>query len=543
VRPKFRNTVPALLIGFTVACGGLVFAADSPAKSNEPAKAAGRDADQADSVTDGVVTVNGHQIAYTATAGVLTVGSTDTQDASLSEHASANGEEKSATPRAHMFYVAYVKKDGGKDRPITFLYNGGPGSSTAFLHMFALGPRRVVVPDPQAPATPGAPYRVVNNDFSLLDQSDLVFIDAPGTGFGRLEGEGKEKAFWGSDADAHAFGRFIRRYLTRYGRWSSPKYLLGESYGTLRTAQLAAALQDVSLSGIVMVSQLLNFTDFAEAPHYNPGADQAYALLLPSMAAVAFYHHKLPNQPASLQPFLVEVEQYALGEYMSALLQGSDLSAARRDAVAAKLHEYTGLPVSLLLKSDLRIRSGVFTKNLFADDEQTIGTLDGRFRAADLDPLAGDADNYDPLFNALVPAASEATNDYLRGTLKYNSNLTYELIVNEVHVDWNWRHEQPGKASSEALGLGNNVMPDLAFAMKLSPRLKVMVTGGYFDLGTPFFGSLFEMHHLPIPQGLQSNIAYHYYPAGHMFYLNDEALRQFHGDLATFIEESGGHRH
>jgi carboxypeptidase C (cathepsin A) len=502
---------------------------------------------EADSVTEGVVTVEGHPIAYTATAGVLTVGSTNAQDATLtSEHPPASGDAKAAAatpPLAHMFYVAYVKKDGGKDRPITFLYNGGPGSSTAFLHIYALGPRRILVPEPQDGTRTTIPARLVNNDFSLLDQSDLVFIDAPGTGFGDLEGEGKEKAFWGSDADAHAFNRFVRRFLTRYGRWTSPKYLLGESYGTLRNAQLAANLHDVPLNGIIMVSQLLNFSDFAEVPEYDPGTDQAYALLLPSLAAVAFYHHKLPSQPASLQPFLSEVEQFALGEYMTALLQGSELAPARREAIAAKLHEYTGLPVALLLKADLRVRSGVFTKNLLSDNQQTIGTLDGRFAGPDLNPLAGDADDYDPLEFALDPAATAATNDYLRGTLKYGRDRTYNMLDLSIHLDWNWRHEQPGRPASEGLGVGNNVMPDLAFAMKLNPGLKVMLTGGYYDLGTPYFGSTFEMHHLPIPQELQSNISYHFYPGGHMFYVNDASLRQFHADLVAFIASSGGHAH
>ena len=305
-----------------------------------------------DSTTDGTVTVGGQTIAYTrgggnADGGIDRRAGRDAglwranllPDAGVKPPDKDKPEEAPATAR--MFYVAYFKKDAAAEqRPVTFLYNGGPGSSTMWLHMGAFGPRRVVTPD--AEHKEGAPYKMVNNEYSLLDASDLVFIDAPGTGFSRIFGKDKEKAFWGVDQDAHAFDRFIRRFLTKYDRWNSPKYLLGESYGTPRSAVLSAVLQNVDLNGIILLSQILSFDNSIDGPKLNPGVDQAYALALPTFAATAYYHKKLPSQPAALEPFLAEVEQYAMGDYMSALLQGSELPAARKQAVAEKLHEYTG---------------------------------------------------------------------------------------------------------------------------------------------------------------------------------------------------------
>ena len=509
------------------------------AKPNDSAAVAGSldRPREPDSATAGSVTIDGRAIAYQAVAGTLTVGSNEAQDQELDLDGSLPARADAKTPdqpTARMFYVAYFKKDAPAGRPISFIYNGGPGGSSILLHMGAFGPRRVIAPD-GAPDT-GAPYKLVNNNYSLLDVSDMVFIDAPGTGFGRLTGPDKERAFWGNDPDAHAFERFIRRFLTKYDRWNSPKFLVGESYGTLRNAQLAATLQNVSLTGIVMLSQLLSLGEFAATAQFTPGQEQAYALALPSYAAVAFYHQKLPAQPPALQPFLIEVEQYALGAYMGALLQGSELTAAAREAVAEKLHAYTGLPVNLLLKADLRVDSGMFAKNLLLDAATTAGTLDGRYTGPDLDPLAGEA-SYDPLINSVIPAYTAAANEYLRTQLKYGRNQTYKVQLGDAdHFKWDWRHGVPGGPSAEAAyGVATNVLPDLAYAMKLNPKMKVMLAGGYFDLATPFFAGIYEMHQLQIPQALQANISYRQYLSGHVVYLNEEALRQFHSDVAAFI--------
>src|SRR5580692_11654974 len=389
---------------------------------------------QPDSVTDGTVTVGGQAIPYRAVAGTLTVGATDSQDAALGLDGKLlpdTGEKpldppkpEEAPPTARMFYTAYFKKGAPTEaRPVMFLYNGGPGSSTMWLHMGSFGPRRVLTTDTQH--DPAAPYKIASNEFSLLDVTDLVFIDAPGTGFSRIMGKDKEKAFWGTDQDAHAFERFIRRFLTKFNRWNSPKYLLGESYGTPRSAVLSAALQNVDLNGIVLLSQILSFDNSADGPRWNPGVDQAYALALPTYAATAFYHHKLPTQPAALEPFLTEVETYALGDYMSALLQGSELPEAKRQAVAEKLHEYTGLPVAYILKSNLRVSGGAFSKTLQEPEGITTGRLDTRYQGPDYDPLSSDAD-YDPQSNAISSAYTTAINQYLRTDLKYGLNWTYK---------------------------------------------------------------------------------------------------------------------
>ena len=329
-------------------------------------------------------------------------GSTEAQDATLAANGSIlpdSGVKPATDPNeapatARMFYVAYFKKDAvASHRPVMFLYNGGPGSATMWLHLGTFGPRRVVVPDTKHQE--GAPYSVVENQYSLLDVCDLVFIDAPGTGLSRTFGKEKAKAFYGIDADGHAFARFIHRFLSKYDRWNSPKYLFGESYGTPRSAVLAADLRDVDLNGIVLLSQILSFDNSVDDPRWNPGVDQAYALALPTYAATAYYFHKLPTQPAALKPFLAEVEKFAIGEYMSALLKGSELADDEKRAVAEKLHGYTGLPVDYLVRSDLRVVGGDFSKALKLDEATTIGRLDTRFQGPDINPLSEGAD-YDP---------------------------------------------------------------------------------------------------------------------------------------------------
>jgi carboxypeptidase C (cathepsin A) len=495
-----------------------------------------------DSTTEGSVTVGGQVIAYKAVAGTLTVGSTDAQDATIGldgkmlpgtgEKAPDPEKPDEALATARIFYVAYFKKDAGTARPVTFLYNGGPGSATMWLHMGSFGPRRVVTTDGQHDE--GAPYKIVNNENSLLDVSDLVFIDAPGTGFSRIMGKDKEKAFWGVDPDAHAFDRFIRRFLTKFDRWNSPKYLFGESYGTPRSAVLSADLQNVDLNGIILLSQILSFDNSIDGPKWNPGVDQAYALGLPTFAATAFYHHKLPTQPAALDPFLAEVEQYAMGDYMAALLQGSELPEAKKQAVAEKLHGYTGLPVAYLLRANLRVSGSAFSKQLQLDDETTTGRLDARYKGPDLDPLSSDAE-YDPQSNAISSAYTAALNDYMRKELKYGADQTYKPgAYTDANFTWDLRHQAPGGPPANQSS-STNVMPDLAYTMKSNPKMKVMLAGGYYDLATPYFEGKFEMHHLPIPDKLQANISYHYYQSGHMVYVNEDVLKQFHADVAAFI--------
>ncbi len=507
----------------------LFLAASSFAAAPEPAKTA-PPFQPAAVTTSGSVTAGGTSVSYDAVAGTLLVHAKDWDDtAAKDDKANPNAE-------ASMFYAAYFKR--GADaarRPITFLFNGGPGSASLWLHMGAFGPRRVVTSDDAH--TPAAPYRVIDNPQSLLDASDLVFIDAPGTGFGRIRGTDAAKAFYGVDQDAAAFARFIRDFLSKYGRWNSPKYLFGESYGTMRGAVLAYLLeQDVhaDLNGVIFLSQVLNWDIYPDIPEANPGLDLPYQLALPSFAATAWYHRKLPKRPAELRPLLLEVERFAMGEYALALAKGNSLAPARRLAIARKLHGYTGIPVSYILKSNLRINYGPFQKELLSDSDTTTGSLDTRFTGPTMDPLSKTAD-YDPQGSAISPAYVSAFNAYVRGTLKFGAGLTYKTSANN-YGDWDFTHAPPGVgAPIKSLP---NVMPDLAAAMKLNPGLKVLLNGGYYDVVTPYYEGWYEMHHLPIPPALQGNIEYKFYESGHMVYANEASLQALHDRVADFIRKT-----
>ena len=490
------------------------------------------------STSPGSVSVEGNTINYHAVTGLLIVhpkGWNDAAGKSGGDGQAMGPHEHQAhkkPPEASMFYVAYFK-DGEKpgERPITFLYNGGPGSSTVWLHMGAFGPRRVVTADHTH--TPPAPYQVVNNDYSLLDASDLVFVDAPGTGFSRVT-PGAEKDFYGADPDVHAFSEFIMQFLSKYGRWNSPKYLFGESYGTPRSANLINVLEtedDTDFNGVILLSQILSYDESTGMVRYEPGLDLPYEVALPTYTATAWYHHRLPNAGQQLEPLLSEVEHFALTDYARALRAGSSLSPEQRAAIAAKLHDYTGLPLSYIEKANLRIDGGEFEQSLQGDADMTTGRLDSRFSGPSLDPLSQRAD-YDPQSAAIGSAYVAAFNDYVRKDLHYGTGMSYRPEV-RLFRTWNSRHQPPG--APFALPQGLNVMPDLANAMKYDPDLKVMLNGGYFDLATPFFEGMYEMAHLPMPRKLQANIEYHYYESGHMVYAHVPALKMLHDNVAAFI--------
>ncbi|HEY2177921.1 MAG TPA: hypothetical protein VGH15_05005 [Caulobacteraceae bacterium] len=532
----------------TIMAGAPALAADMPAKNGSDKNLTDKTVPSGwsiftpESVTsEGLVTVEGQKIPYRAVAGTLVVHPKGWDDA-VQKAVAAETDDKAKVeangnnPRAEasMFYVAYFKNGApSASRPITFFYNGGPGSSTVWLHMGAFGPRRVVTADDTH--TPAAPYSVVDNAYSLLDATDMVFIDAPGTGFSRIAGKDKEKAFWGVDPDAHAFSQFILEFLSRYGRWNSPKYLFGESYGTPRSAVVVNELEtgeSVDFNGVILLSQILNFDLSADGPEFNPGTDEAYVVTLPTYAATAWYHNRLPgSRPADLDAFMREVETFANGEYAAALQAGAELDPARRQAVAEQLAKYTGLPVAYVLKADLRVNGGMFEKNLQDPEGLTTGRLDTRFSGPDMDPLSKEAD-YDPQSAAISSAYVSAFNDYVRKQLGYGDGKTYKPEI-EVGKDWKFDHQAPG-APFPIPGI-LNVMPDLASAMKYNPGLKVMVNGGYFDLATPFYEGWYEDHHLPIPAKLQNNIEYRYYQSGHMVYAHESALKELHDNVASFI--------
>jgi carboxypeptidase C (cathepsin A) len=538
---------PWLTVMVVLASGAaLAAAADLPKPDGETTKESHRfEPFKAESVTsNGTVTIGGRAIAYEAIAGTLVVhpkGWDDVPRETASEKAPAGGEDgaeaRNPTAEASMFYVAYFRTGAGL-RPVTFFYNGGPGSSTMWLHMGAFGPRRIVTSTDAH--TPAAPYSLVNNAFSLLDATDLVFIDAPGTGFSRIAGKDREKAFFGVDGDAYAFSDFIAQFFSKYSRWNSPKYLFGESYGTPRSAVVVNQLESdrsIDFNGVILLSQILNFDLSPDRPTGNPGIDLPYQTALPTYAATAWYHKKLPGERGSLDALLKEVEQFAMGDYARALAAGSELSSGERAAIAGKLHEYTGLPVDYILKANLRIDGGEFRQNLQGDGGMTTGRLDSRFSGPDIDPLAQRAE-YDPQSTALGSAYVSAINDYLRRELRYGVDKTYKYRIQTFRT-WNFAHQQPGQNEPPfSPRQGTNVMPDLANAMKLNPNLKVQLNAGYFDLATPFYQGVYEMQHLPIPQSLQANIEFRFYESGHMVYAKDESLRQLHDNVADFIRRT-----
>ncbi len=539
--------VAALAVAFSAAVIAASAAPNTPdAKSGDTAPDGKFEPFKAEAVTStSTVTIGGQVISYQAIAGTLIVHPKDWDDVPRDPKAEKGGpgaaedggDTKNPTAEASVFYVAYFKSGAGS-RPVTFVYNGGPGSASFWLHMGAFGPRRIVTSTDGH--TPAAPYSLINNGSSLLDVTDLVFIDAPGTGFSRIAGKDKEKAFYGVDQDAYAFSEFISQFLSKYGRWNSPKYLFGESYGTPRSAVLINQLEadrSIDFNGVILLSQILNFDLSPDRPTGNPGVDLPYQTVLPTYAATAWYHKKLPAQHENLEAFLAEVEQFAMGDYGRALAAGSELAPAERSAIAEKLHQYTGLSVEYILRADLRIDGGEFRQTLQGEAGLATGRLDTRFSGPDLDPLAQRAD-YDPQSSALSSAYVSAFNEYLRKDLRYGEGKTFKPSI-QTFGTWNFQHRQPGQNQPPTSSRqGSNVMPDLANAMKINPNLKIQLNAGYYDLATPFYQGVYEMHHLPIPANLQSNIEYKFYDSGHMVYAKDASLKMLHDNVAGFIRRT-----
>ncbi|MBS0383018.1 MAG: peptidase S10 [Proteobacteria bacterium] len=544
----------AVAIASLLLCSAPAFAAAPPSSTGSSASAAASENSTPpesltqrlmkplESTTTGTVTVEGKSISYKAVAGTLVINGTGA---------------KESTPEVAMSYFAYFKQ--GVDpsrRPVTFIYNGGPGSSTVWLHMGAWGPKRVVTNDDTH--TPAAPYQLVNNDYSLLDASDLVFIDMPGTGFGRLLPQGKDdaarmadrkelaKAIWGVDGDAQAFSRFITQFLSKYNRWNSPKYLFGESYGTTRSAVLSAILEEqdnVDLNGVILLSQILNFGTSIDGPGADPGNDLPYVLALPTYSATAWYHHKLPKYDGDkLGQLLKDSIAFAKGEYRDALYAGSTLDPAKEKAVAEKLHEFTGLPVAYLLKANLRVSGGMFEHELQINDDLATGRLDTRFSGPEMDPMAKES-YYDPQSAAISSAYVSAFNSYVRNDLKFGQDMSYRPDLYDANFNWDMKHRTPGAPPWDDGSGTLNVMIDLADAMKYNPNLKVMLNGGFYDLATPFYAAIYEEDHLPIPQSLRKNISYAFYPSGHMVYAHIPSLKQLHDNVAAFIDATDNQQH
>jgi carboxypeptidase C (cathepsin A) len=458
-----------------------------------------------DAVTHHVLVLDGKSLAYTARAGTVTL------------------HNEAGQPTARMFYTADTLDDADPStRPITFFYNGGPGASTIYLRMGSFGPVRVVTSDTEV--TPPAPYRYVDNQFSLLDTTDEVFVDAPETGFSRIIGAGKPKDFFSVDGDLAAFGQFVQSYITQFGRWNSPKFLFGESYGTTRSAALVNYLQDhgVGMNGVVLLSTVLNFGldwDIESAPESIGGGDWAYPLYLPTEAATAWYHHKVPGR--DFQAFLAKVEDFALGEYLHALARGAELSSSDRSDVVRKLHDYTGLSSQYISESNLRIPYDRFQSELLRSSGQIVGRLDSRFFSYSLD-VVSESPNWDPADVAITDAYTATFNQYVSADLLYNPGIPYFPTNYEKTRPWDFKHNKIEPT---------NVAPDLAEAMTKNPHLRVFSANGYFDFATPFFETVYTLNHLNLAPELQQHITYGFYESGHMVYAHTPALAQFHADL------------
>jgi carboxypeptidase C (cathepsin A) len=468
---------------------------------------------EARKVTHHTATIGGKPLAYTATAGTLTIRDDD------------------GKPTASMFYVAYTAGDSrDRHRPVTFFYNGGPGSSSLWLHMGSLAPVRVRTDSPQA--THNAPYDLGPNNESLLDKSDLVFIDAIGAGFSRPLGDTKLQAFWGTDPDIDAFARGIERYMTVYERWNSPKFIFGESYGTTRSAGLAYRLQEdgAQLNGVILLSSILNYG------RRDPGFDQDLINYIPSYAAVAVYHHRSATQPADLTAYLKDVREWARGPYALALAEGQDLPAAERQTIAEQMSAYTGLPVNFLIESDLRVDLRRFLKEELRDQRRTLGRYDARFTGIDVD-AAGEGTEYDPSDTGITGAFVSTFHDYLTHDLGYDTNLSYRPTYYSNGLQWSFAHRPP---NSRGPGQTNpaDVAQDLAMAMRENPHLMVYSLNGLYDMATPFFGTEYDLGHMQLDPSLRGNLRFAYYPSGHMVYLNPEALKSMKADLARFYDEA-----
>ncbi len=465
------------------------------------------------SVTQHSIVIDGKTIAYTATAGTLIV---------------RNGKDE---PAASIGYVAYTKKDTDlTTRPVTFSFNGGPGSSSIWLHMGALGPRRVVTVD--SGPTPPPPYEVVDNPWSVIDKTDLVMIDPVGTGLSRAVGKSEDKDFWGVDQDIESVSRFIKEYVSTNGRWRSPKFLLGESYGTTRSGGIAKYLEtreNMALNGVILVSVALDI----EAIFAWPGNDRPYALILPTFTAVAAVHKALPSPPADLEALLTEVRAFALGEYSAALAKGDRLGEAERKAVAEKLHRYTGLSADYWVRANLRVRESQFCQELLREKREVVGRLDGRFLGRTFDALAVEAD-YDPQSAAISAAFTAAFLDYLHSDLKFGDGKTYKVMNEMAAPAWDWKHNSGWFIASPV----PNTALDLGQAMIYDPNLRLLVLNGLYDLATPFFATESMIDHLGLPADLRSNIEMKYYPAGHMMYLHEPSLHQWKADIAAFIDHA-----
>ena len=497
--------------------------AQEPAKDAKPADANAKPADAAkppdaapkeeSSATDHTIRAGDQTIAYKATASTTML------------------KDDKGEPTALIYSTAYTRSDvkDFSQRPIAFIYNGGPGSASVWLHMGAFGPRRVVTEN--ASPTPPAPYKLVDNTESLLDKADLVFVDPVGTGFSHAVGKSEDKNFWGVDQDIKSLAQFIVTYVNRNNRWNSPKFLIGESYGTFRSVALGNYLQTTDgmyLNGIVLISSVIDSSTLA----FAAGDDRSYIFYLPTYAATAWYYKLVKNPPADINTFVDSARQFAETEYAAALMKGSKLTAAETADIAKKLSAFTGLSEDYLIKADLRVALPQFDAELQRSRGLVIGRYDARYSGYTYDLLTENSE-FDPSFTAVVGAFTAAFNGYVRDELKFGQDKTYKVLPNEPGQNWDWKHNvPPGGFFPSAPNVGLDMVRELLD----NPRLQVQIENGYFDSATPFYATEYTMDHLLLPPGARERIQLRYYDSGHMIYLHDEDRVKLKGNIAAFID-------
>jgi carboxypeptidase C (cathepsin A) len=458
----------------------------------------------------GSVRIDGRTIDYRVTAGTLEM------------------KNDAGEVIAHYGYTAYVQ-DGAdaRERPLLFAYNGGPGSASMWLHMGILGPRRAAVDD--IAFNTNGPFRHVNNEFSILDRADLVMIDPVGTGFSRAVGKGKSEDFWGVDNDIRTVSDFITRYVTEAGRWASPKYLLGESYGGIRSGGVAWDLlsrHSIALEGVILVSPYMDYI----AGNAGTANDLPYINYLTTYAATAWYHGVSEYRPDNLKEFLAEVDAFAMDAYAPLLMKGQRATTAEREAVLKGLQRYTGISADYWDRANLRIDESRFAKEVLRAQRKTVGRIDSRFVGEGLNHI-GERFSYDPFFPSVGPAFVAAFNDYYRETLGVETDREYVTSAG-LWRSWGQEHQHPGPVGKQPVG---NTAVDLAYAMTQNPNMRLLVQQGYYDLATPLGATRYFLEHLELPPALRENISEAYYEAGHMMYLHPPSMAQFKRDLADFI--------
>ncbi len=460
-------------------------------------------------ITHHQIQAGGKTLNYTATTGMMPI------------------KNREGEVEGRIFFMAYTLDDVGarNRRPLTFSFNGGPGSASVWLHLGAIGPRRVPM---NADGTmPPPPYHLEDNQYTWLDQTDLVFIDPVGTGYSRAARPELASRFFGLQGDIESVGEFIRMYLTRYERWTSPLFLAGESYGTTRASALSGYLIDrgIAFNGIMLISTIMNFetTDFAA------GNDIAYVMFLPSYAATAWYHKKLTRdlQSKPVEQLVKEVEQWAANDYTLALEKGDRLMGKDRDEVIAQLARYTGLDKQFIDNANLRVSLNFFRKELLRDEKRSIGRLDARFRGFDSSYVTAGPD-FDASEAAIRPPYTSTFNNYVRGELNYKSDLEYYILGGGITSPWNWGTNNGYVDTS--LALRN--------ALAKNPYLKVFVAMGYYDMATPYFAVDYTLHHISLDPVLLKNISTSHYEAGHMMYIDEKSLAKLRSDVGKFIEEA-----